>query len=543
MKVQCIDYRDLPGQNSLFLDYLYHPDQMESLYPNPAHLSLDHLKARVDSVRKSYAFPRDRLVRLLTEFNSRLNAGDEALGNIKKLSSSDTVAVVTGHQVGLFGGPAYAIYKALTAVRLSQILEKEGYSSVPVFWLASDDSDFEEVSSTSFLDQQGEVFSVAYPGTRQNSQMAGTVSLESIEGCLKSLQETGVGGEVGRQNLAALRDAYLPVRSFREGLGAWLSKLFAPHGLILFDALSPGYKSPTGSLFEVAISERAEIVRALQDRSKALEKRGFVPQVRVQDTESLIFWTQGRDRFKLEFKDGKYAGRGESSLEFDPQKLLDELNREADSFSPNVLLRPILQDLLLPTAVYVGGPSEIAYYSQVNAIGSFWDMEMSIFPRVGMTIVDRKSQRLLTKYGAKVPDVWAQTPEAIAQGIFRGTDSGDLLQKFEDLENHLKSELESLHSGIGKLDPTAAQMLRGAEAKILYQLAKTRNRFLANRQSRQSDVGRHLRYFCSRVYPRGRLQERLINFNQFLAEEGPAFLNQLLEITNPFCPSHQVIYL
>ncbi|MFB3068677.1 MAG: bacillithiol biosynthesis cysteine-adding enzyme BshC [Acidobacteriota bacterium] len=545
MQTECLDYRQLPGLNPLFPEYLYQYDRLESLYSSPVHLSLDALKERAESVLKNPPpYPRDQLVELTTAFNQRVGAGEKVFQNLEKLRSPRTLAVVTGQQPGFFGGPALTVYKALTAVRLAQMLDEEGYPAVPVFWLASDDTDFHEVCLTSFFADNGDLFSVRYQGPQQNgSRMVGTIPLNTVEECFSRLQKEGPKGEFHEEVLQLLQETYPPSKSFREAAGSWLSHLFRPYGLILFDALLPEYKQGVGSLFARAIEKRREILQALKGRAEALQERGFDPQVRVQDSESFIFWTEGENRYKLEYGGERYRRKAQDSPKLSEQELLRELDQQAEKFAPNVLLRPIVQDHLFPTVAYVGGPSEVAYFAQVSAISRFWNKEMAVFPRVGITLVDRKAQRLLRKYGLKVLDVLQLTPQELSRRIVEGKDPEHILERLEHVQKELQSELRALKDDIGKIDPTVAEMVGGAEKKILYQIEKIQKRFVANHRNQEATFGQHLDYLCSHLYPHGKLQERVMSFNQFLSEEGPDLVDRLLNVIDPFCPSHQVIYL
>ena len=545
MKTECLDYRQLPGVNPLFPEYLYHYDRLESLYSSPVHLSLDALKERADSVLKNPPpFPRDQLVEVTTAFNQRVGAGEKVFQNLEKLKSPRTLAVVTGQQPGFLGGPAFTVYKALTAVRLAQMLEEEGYPAVPVFWLASDDSDFHEVRLTSFFDGNGDLFSVSYQGPQQNnSRMVGTIPLNNVEECFSRLQKEGPKGEFHEEVLQLLQETYPPEKSLCEAAGSWLSHLFRPYGLVLFDALLPEYKQGMGSLFARAIEKRQEIVQALKDRAEVLREKGYDPQVRVQDSESFVFLTEDEKRYKLEYEGKRYRKKGQDSLELSERDLVRELEQQAEKFTPNVLLRPIVQDHLFPTVAYVGGPSEVAYFAQVSAMSRFWDKEMAVFPRVGVTLVDRKAQRLLKKYGLKVLDVLQLTPQEISRRIMKGKDPEHILERLEHVQEELQSELRALKDDIAKIDPTVAEMLGGTEKKVLYQIEKIQKRFVANHGSQKATFGQHLDYLCSHLYPHGKLQERVISFNQFLSEEGPGVVDRLMGVIDPFCPSHQVIYL
>ncbi|MEE8350010.1 MAG: bacillithiol biosynthesis cysteine-adding enzyme BshC [Acidobacteriota bacterium] len=544
MNVECLDYRDLPGQHPLFSQYLYDYDSVGSFYPEPACLDLESLKQRADSViNNPPSFPRDQLVELMKAFNQKVGAGEETFRNLEKLKSSQAVVVVTGQQTGFLGGPAFTMYKALTAIRLTQLLNEEGYCAVPVFWLASDDSDFQEVHSTFFFGEDEEPFPVRYPDVdADRSRMAGTVSLEKVEECLKYLQTRGLKGEFQSEVLDMLRETYSPNHVFSEGLGAWLSRLFEPYGLVLFDPLTPGYKRNLKSLFHTAVNQRRDIVQALIQRADLLREKGFDPQVRVVDSESLIFWKEGDKRYKLEYGEkGGYEKKTDLSVRLSEEELLKELDDE--HLAPNVLLRPILQDHLFPTVAYVGGPSEVAYFAQIGAISPFWNQEMAVFPRLGVTIVDRKSQRLLKKYGISASDLLKLTSDEVAHKVLQGRDSGKLLKQLELVQGSMRAQLKSLRDEFQEVDPTVAEMLVGTEKKIDYQIEKIEKRFVSNYRTRTENLGQHLNYLYSRLYPMGKLQERVVNFNQFLAEEGPSLVGRLMEAVNPLCPSHHLIYL
>lgn len=543
MKVECLDYRQLPGQNSLFLHYLYRCDEADPTC-SPVHLSLQHLKQRAEAVsRRPLFFPREKLVSLLASCNETVSTPPAVARNIEKLRSPHTLVLITGQQVGLFGGPALAVYKALTAIRLSQILEEYGVPTVPVFWLASDDSDLQEVRSAVFWDGQDGLLETTYPGAARNTgRMAGALPLRSVDECLGRLEETVSQGDFRDQTIEMLRASYAGKRSFREGLAAWLTALFGDYGLTLFDPLCPGYKKDLQAVFRVAIERRKEIVRALQRRTEFLRKAGFEAQVQVDESETLLFFIEGEKRSKLEYRDGRYRSKT-LRLDVDEEQLRRELEKSPEKFGPNVLLRPILQDHLFPTLAYVGGPSEISYFSQVSAISPFWGVEPAVFPRVGLTIVGRKAQRLLGKYDLRISDVFSRSRFEMTRMLLEKGETGQITDQLDRLREGIGGKLESLRKEVGKIDPPLAQMLEHTQRKIFYQVDKVKRRFIINYQTRDAHLGRHLDYLYPRLYPKGKFQERVINFNQFLIEEGPAFIDRLLPALNPFCKGHQVLYV
>jgi uncharacterized protein YllA (UPF0747 family) len=280
----------------------------------------------------------------------------------------------------------------------------------------------------------------------------------------------------------------------------------------------------------------------LTERADLLRQKGFSPQVKVSDSESLIFWTEGDKRYKLEYRGkGSYEKKTDLSVKLSQEALLGALGDE--HLAPNVLLRPILQDHLFPTVAYVGGPSEVAYFAQIGAISSFWDQKMAVVPRAGVTIVDRKSQRLLKKYGIVASDLLQLTSEEIARKVLQASDAGKILDQLEGVQREMKVLLQSLQDGLQAADPTVAEMLVGTEKKIYYQIEKIQKRFVSNHRTRADNFGQHLDYLYSRLYPKGKLQERVVNFNQFLSEEGMSLVERLMKNVNPLCPGHHLIYL
>ncbi len=545
MKIDCLDYRRLPGQNPLFLKYLYQFDEVSGLYPlgAPAPLDIEALQRRVEVVaKKPLRFSREHLVSLLDPFNRSLGASEAAHSNIQKLRARDTIAVVTGQQLGLFGGPALAVYKAATAVRLSQILEDRGYSAVPVFWLPADDSDFMEVRSTSFYDQADRLLDIRYPSSQSDGRMVGTIGLNRVSESLEQLQNQAQRGEFLDATLQTLGVSYRPEHDFRQAHGKWLAGLFRDHGLVLFDSLLPGYKSKLTEVFTGLLKKRSEAVQALQQRSQELTAAGFAPQVSLDDSETLLFSHEGNSRHKLVFQDGEYRTKKRKSG-YSLDELLHRIESNPEGFGPNVLLRPILQDHLFPTAVYVGGPSEVAYFTQVSAISSLWGVEPSIFPRMCITVVDRKAQRLLKKYGLEAGELMSDDPLQAFQGLLNQGETGEVLRTFDSVQLELRSQLASLKSHIDRSDPSMAEMMVRAEDRILYHIEKLQRRFVANYRQRDEALGRHLDYLQNRLCPQGKLQERVVNFNQFLIQEGPAFIHSVIEEGQPFCPSHQVFYV
>ncbi|HSR69465.1 MAG TPA: bacillithiol biosynthesis cysteine-adding enzyme BshC [Acidobacteriota bacterium] len=541
MKSESYDYRRLPGINPLFSDFLYDFDKVSRFYGD-SHLTLDKLKARAQSVREGQrSYPRRRMADLLLEINRRAGASQQTLDNIERLRSPDTVAILTGQQLGLFGGPSYTFHKAATAIRLASLLEQEGIAAVPVFWLPSNDSDLEEVRRTHWFDRNGELFQVELGGHQVPAeQMVGPTSLSGIEACIRILREREIPGQFASEVIDSLQQHYCSGCDFGTAYSRWLADLFSEQGLVLFDALAEGYQEWVSSAFQTVVEKRAQIVEALQQRSQELEEAGYQGQVHCAADETLLFWRDGPQRYKLRYQDGAYQTKLHRQLNGDLEKALREGCR---NLGANVLLRPIIQDHLFPTVTYVGGPAEVAYFSQIEAIAGFWDLKMEVFPRAGLTIVDRKAQRFFDKHEIGFKDILQETRLETTRRIVERGESKQVLEEFQALENQFEEHLQRLDQSIRSEDPPVADMLKGAAAKIGHQIERVRDRFVKNHEKRNEALGRHLDYLYSQLLPNGKLQERIINFNQYLALEGPTLVPRLIESVDPFQHRHQVFYV
>ncbi len=544
MKSDCIDYRHLPGQNPLFLAFMYDFERVQSYY-RPLPTSREEWLARVQRVLDAPSFPRSDLIELLDGFNRELNVSEESLRNLEMLSRPDSVVVVTGQQVGLMGGPSFALYKAATAVRLVRRLRSWGIPAVPVFWLASDDSDFDEVASTDFLSTgAGEILSLTHPDPRgRKEQMAGTVPLGEDARWWQEARRLLENSLVDPSLREGLLSAYEPGRTFREAFARWMSRVFSTQGLVFFDPLLPGYRDGLTGFFKVAIERREELVAALMERNAELLEAGFSPQVHVESTETLLFWLKGRERYKLDFQNDAYRAKGLPRLHLTGDELVKALSDGSGLVAPNVLLRPIVQDFLFPTVVGVTGPSEVAYFSQVNAIAPFWEKELLVTPRLAFSVVGRKSGRLLAKYGLTPEALLTSSQEELIEQVLRQGETRRVLESVDGLRFCLEEKLVELKESLEEIDAPVAAMVEKAAGKIRHQVERVNHRFVLNRQELDGLLRRHLTYLRNNLLPSGHLQERVINFNYFLNEGGPDFLEELIQADDRECPSHRVVYL
>ncbi len=543
MEIHCIDLSKLHAPGSLFLDYAQNFGKVSDWYTAPP-ADFQGWRRRADRVSQKSGFPRRTLIETLTPYNSDLGAGELTLRNLERLAKADTVGVVSGQQLGLFGGPAYSVYKAASAVTFAAQLREHGIRAVPVFWLASNDSDFEEIRTAHFLNNSSEELRMRLADSRQDlNQMTGSISLREVESLLARLRDGLQGFDFRQSALDSLAAAYRKDSTLGRAFGVWLTNLFREHGLIILDPTLPGICTQLAGFYSTCVSRREEIVSDLVARSQAMAKAGYSPQVSVDESEGLLFLVDGQRRTKLKFQNGRYQGKGSADSRMSKTEMLHLADSHPDLLSPGVLIRPLLQDFLLPTLAYIGGPAEVAYFAQLQAIGRFWDRDLLILPRSSVTLVNRKSQRLLRKYALTVEDVLLSSGENLGERIVRTTQAAGLLSELESLEGDLRERLAQVEGELQRLDASVAGMLPRVSEKMFYQLRKLSTRFVENQQQRQPSLERHLQHLRNRLAPGGAPQERVLSFSQFEAEEGDALLERLLPHLSPASACHKVCFL
>ena len=362
VKAQCLPFSQIPHTTKLFTDFLSWSPSIQPFYPRSPHLS-EWLKDETATL--SYDAARRASVADILERQNRIwNASPKTLENIARLRGGAS-AVVTGQQVGLFGGPLFSIFKALSTIKLAQEATAAGSDCVPIFWLATTDHDLDEISQVSFLGPDGSLQKLSSSTRGLPDAPVGTVTFGPE---IEPLVETAAGLLGDSEATKFLGDAYRPGQNFGSSFGHLFSRLFADWGVILLDASDPELHRIAAPIYSAAIERAAELDDALLARGRELEAAGYHQQVKVTPSSTLLFTLRDGARVPVHRQPnsvGSFVVRSLNKDEAIPQaELLRQIASEPQSFSANVLLRPVVQDYLLPTLAYVGGAAEIAYFGQ-----------------------------------------------------------------------------------------------------------------------------------------------------------------------------------
>ena len=544
LRVERLPFERIPHQSRLFLDYLKDPTALRRFYPEAVRFHHE-LDARRSRVLDAYETDRDALCDALESLNTSWDASGETLDNIRRLRSSDSVAVVTGQQTGLFTGPLYTIYKALSAVKLAACLTARGTEAVPVFWMATEDHDWEEVQRAEVIACDGRLAAASVPDELhdEGQQVGGVLLDESIEEAAKRLFELLPSSEFLSDIEGLVRECYQPGRSFGEAFARMLAALTARYGLVLLDPTDERLKRLAAPLYSEAARLGAKIATATDARSRELEEAGYHAQVHPSpDSFPLFLLDDGARRALTRAEDGRYRARGTVHV-----WTADELSalalEEPERFSPNVTLRAVVQDYLLPTIAYFGGSAEVAYFAQTAESYRLLSRPATpILHRASLTVVERRTGRTLERYGLRLEEFFGGLDHVIARVVEEHL-GADVAGAFDDADANVSRTLDELEAKLRGFDPTLADALKGGRKKIVHQLEGLRSRFHRAQMQRDRAILRQLERAAIALYPEKALQERHLNITSLLARHGRYVVEWIHDAIDLSTNDHQIVYL
>jgi bacillithiol biosynthesis cysteine-adding enzyme BshC len=544
LRIEGLSFAHIPQQTRLFLDYLRDPVALRRFYPEAVRHHFD-LPTRAERVLSAYQADRKRVCDALERLNRGWAASQKTLANIRLLREDDCLAVVSGQQAGLFGGPLYTIYKALSAVKLSECLSQRGVRAVPVFWIATEDHDFQEVATAEFINRDCLLDRVDVPlEMHQEAFPVGNVTLnqsiaETIDQLLGSLPQTEFSDDVQR----LLRETYHPNQKYGDAFARLMTALTGEYGLVLLDPRDVQLKQLAAALYSEAARRASEIAVALINRSRELEQAGYHAQVTASENSFPLFLHDEQSaRHALTLTNGKYQAKtnGEG---YSAEKLSAWALREPERFSPNVTLRAVVQDYLLPTVAYYGGSSEIAYFAQTSEVYRVLNRPITpILHRTSMTLVEKHTWRTLERYHIGLSDFFAGPDHVISRVVAEHLGK-ETSAAFDHTTNTFNSELDTLHEKLRQLDPTLADALEKGRRKINYQIDGLRTRFQRAQLARDETVHRQLMRAFDLLYPEKTLQERRINITSLLARHGHYVVDWIFDAIDLGSNEHQIVYL
>jgi bacillithiol synthase len=431
----------------------------------------------------------------------------------------------------LFSGPCYTIYKALTAVRLAERLSESGIPAVAVFWLATEDHDFAEVNHVWSFDSVHKPRKFSVERAASGNGPVGVIQPERYP--IKELRESLEGFPHAREVAAIVEDAYTPGRSMGEAFQHLVKALLPGVPLLFIDPLSPAVRAIGADFLAEAVHAAPAITADVMRRNTELESRGYHAQVHVEAKTSLFFVLEGGARKALRVDGDRYVLAGARLSAAD-------LAARAVDLSPNALLRPVMQDYLLPTVAYVGGPAELAYLAQSEVayrrlLGRF----PVAVPRNGFTLLDQETSATMEKYGLDLTQLF--TREGIRGPIARRLIPEGTMARFQSARGSLEKQLDGLGADLNGFDPTLEAALKKSRAKMMYQLSKIEGKTAREALRRHTEAASSAAAVESLLYPNKHLQERYYSILPFVARHGMDLIGTLRENSRLDCPDHIVL--
>jgi bacillithiol biosynthesis cysteine-adding enzyme BshC len=532
---------DLEAFPDLFVEYCTNYDAVADFYPGDWR----DPDVRRDRGRRAADRPvdRDALVDVLADQNEEWGGGQAVHRNVEALRDPDTIAIVTGQQVGLFTGPLYTIYKTITTLQLAdEWAEQTGRTVVPVFWVEGEDHDFEEIASTHIL-HRNEVVSLSYePGVGENPGAVGRLTLtDAIEDVLDQLDESLPPSDFKPAVMQRVRASYQPGTRLEDAFAQLLRSLFEGEGLVFMNPDDERLKALSRPLFRRELEDPETPAARIDATSQALRDRGYHAQVHARPTN--LFWLDDDGRHPIDFgDDGQFVLRN-TGRTFSRAELLDRLDAEPEHFSPNVVLRPLMQDHLLPTAAYVAGPGEVSYFAQYGDVYEWADLDMPLLhPRASVSLVESKVQKVLDKYDLSVCDFRSQL-DALFQDVVVETMDVDVDAIFQDATTQMHKALNALKPEVEAVDQTLSSSTEATRAAIIEEIEDLKQRTVRAEKRHHDEVRAQLEKAQVNLRPHGTLQERLINVLYYLNKYSLDLIDDLQAALETDTSAHQVVEL
>ena len=545
LRVERLPFRQVPHQSRLFLEYLADPTSLRRFYPEAVRFHFE-LAERRGRVLENYKADRGALCDALAGSNALWGAGAATLENVRRLRSQGSVAVVTGQQTGLFTGPLYTLYKALSAVKLAACLTARGTDAVPVFWMATEDHDWEEVQSAQVIACDGRLAEVSVAaGLHREGQPVGCVKLDDgVDETIRRLLDLVPSSEFVPELERIVRDSYWPGRTYGESFARMLAALTGEYGLVILDPTDAALKRLAAPLYSEAARLGEEIAAATDARSRELVEAGYHAQVHTSPDSFPLFLIGdgGARRALTRNREGRYLVKGTTRV-WTVEELASLALDEPERLSPNVTLRAVVQDYLLPTITYFGGAAEIAYFAQTaESYRVLGRPATPILHRASLTVVERRAGRTLERYGLRLEDFFGGLDPVIARVVEEhlGTEVAGALS---ETDATVARALDELQARLRDFDPTLADALDGGRRKIVHQLEGLRARFHRAQMQRDRAILRQLERAATALYPEKSLQERHVNVASLLARHGRYFVRWIHDAIDLSTNDHQVVYL
>jgi len=521
-----VDVRRFPWIRRLAADYAYDFRSVAPFYSgDPSSYA-----SWADAIARTRTFPRQpaRIAEVIAAQQRRRQAPAPAVEAAQRLADPRAVAIVTGQQAGLFGGPLFTLFKAMTALKLAdEVSRNHNVPVVPVFWIDGEDHDWEEVRSCTVFGTDITPHIVSLPARpAADAVPVATVCLDdSAVAAVDELERILPDTEFKASLITDLRKSYAPGVGMADAFGQWLEHILGNRGLVVYNAADPASKPLVAALFARELTTPGQTARLAGAAGADLATRGYHWQVQLQDGGPALFHLDGSRR-AIRRQDGElFVG----DQRYTPEALVRQATEQPAGFSPNVLLRPVVQDTIFPTICYVAGPSELAYLGQLRGVYHSFGVPMPLmYQRASATLVDSGVLRFLTKYHVPLEALQPQD-EATLNHLLKAQLPTEIEASFANAASAIDTSMTRVTSAMPLLDPTLEGAARSTLSRMQHDLQTLRGKMIQAAKRRDETLHRQFVRARALAFPGGHPQERAIGFVSFLNQYGPALVERLAD--------------
>ncbi|HCQ28735.1 MAG TPA: bacillithiol biosynthesis cysteine-adding enzyme BshC [Flavobacteriales bacterium] len=521
---QHIPYSQTPLLSPIMKDFTC---ESESLSPFYIPYSNENLQSLIQQKKRFFGKDKRTLLHaeLLKQYQG-FELSEQTKNNIDLLLNENTFTITTGHQLNLFGGPLYFIYKIISVVNFAKKLKNQypEYNFVPVFWMASEDHDFEEINHF-YLNNK------LLAWNRKTKGAVGRLSTEGLEKIYHKLANI-TGDSINTKKIQELfRNAYLAHNTLSAATHYFVNQLFKDQGLVIIDADNRNLKKEFIPVIKQDIFENTSF-KQINIQSDKLKKLYNKTQINARPVN--FFYLKDNIRERIE-KNGNTYKVINSDISFSDKELASEIDNYPERFSPNVALRPMYQETILPNLAYIGGGGELAYWLQLKKAFETYKIPFPfLFLRNSALWLDKKSVRYINKLQLQWQDIFLPENE-LTKKILTSKNTipfNTYKQEIEDVFRHLEKDITTF-------DKSLRPSILASQTRINKELNRLEKKVLRNLKRRETETLQKINYLNQTAFPKGVLQERIWNFSTLYLEYGNAFFTQLL---NEFdIPSKEIL--
>ncbi|MCB7480802.1 bacillithiol biosynthesis cysteine-adding enzyme BshC [Christiangramia sediminis] len=533
MPTDCISYPETNYFTPLILDYLSERKELDEFYTR--FPKIENFEAQINEKKKSYDHSiRKDLVKVLNDQYSELKISDATQANIEALESGNSFTVVTGHQLNLFTGPLYFLYKIVSTINLTKRL-KQMYPEndfVPVYWMATEDHDFEEIN---FFNLNGKKFKWNNADKRAEKTAVGGLSTDGLDEVFKLFSAEIGGGENAEYLKDLFKKGYLEHDNLTDATRYIANEIFAQYGLVV---LAAGDKRLKKHFIPKLKNELTEQV-SYKQTTKTLEKINELGySIQVNPREINLFYLTNEIRERIIEKEGHYFVH-ETEITWSREEILQELNDHPERFSPNVMMRPLYQEVILPNLSYIGGGGELAYWLELK---SLFEAENVTFPmlllRNSALLQTAKQNDKRERLNISLQELFLKQHELINRKV-RKISNIDI--DFSSQKEHLVTQFQHMYELAEQTDESFIGAVKAQEVKQLKGLDNLEKRLLKAQKRKLKDEVERIAELQNDLFPNRSLQERQTNFSEFYAEYGEELIHKLMEELDPLEANFKIL--